>query len=393
MIYSRRRIMPQRLRRVYLDKVRERYRNAPKKLKSSILSEFCVNSGYSRKHAIRILNNQLQPRMRRPGPKLKYGPEVIHHLRVLWEAMNKMCSKKMKSALPLWLPHYTDCSEEIKRQLMSMSASTIDRKLHPYRGPQQKGLSTTKGLKAMMKKIPLKILGEEINEPGYMEMDTVAHCGDNIAGEYVHSLTVTDLATGWTENRATWTKDANSVMKQIKNIEKNLPFVLKGVSSDNGSEFLNRSLCDYLYNRKEPISFVRGRPYKKNDNAHVEQKNFTHVRELLGYERYDDPIQTDIINEIYRLYWSPLQNYFTPNLKLISKERHGSRIVKKYDTPKTPCQRLLESSHISKQEKKKLKHHQKYHNPFFLKQELEKKLKVLFWHVDQCKRKKKLTGS
>jgi hypothetical protein len=384
--------MPKRIVRVYLEKMRERYQNAPKNLKTRILSEFCVNSGYSRKHASRILGGKLEPRRQRPGPKIKYGPETIDHLRYLWDEMGRICSKKVKSALPLWLPHYR-CPERVKDQLLKMAPSTIDKKLNPYRGPKQKGKGTTKGLKAMMKRIPLKVLGDEIKEPGFMEMDTVAHCGDNIAGEYAHSLTVTDLMSGWTENAATWTKDAEQVVKAIAKIEKRLPFKLTGVSSDNGSEFLNNELCDYLFKREKPLSFVRGRAYKKNDNCHVEQKNFTHVRELFGYERYDDFNLSVMMDEIYKAYWSPLQNYFVPNLKLVSKERHGSRVVKRYDTPKTPAQRLLESELVPTQVKKQLRHNLKYHNPFMLKKELRNQLKNFFWHVEECKRKKQLTGS
>ena len=167
--------MPKRLTVVYLDRMRERYKNAPKRLKTQILSEFCVNSGYTRKHAIRILQGRLEPRRCKPGPAAKYGPEVVHHLRQLWLDMGRICSKKMKGALPLWLPFYKDCNQEIKAQLLNMAASTIDRKLNPYRGPLPKGQSTTRGLKMMMNKIPLKLLDEAITEPGVMEMDTVAH--------------------------------------------------------------------------------------------------------------------------------------------------------------------------------------------------------------------------
>ncbi len=385
--------MPKRLSLGYLEKMRERYKDAPKKVKSQILTEFCANSEYTRKHAIRILNRRLEPRRRNPGPKPKYGPEVTHHLKILWDAMNRMCSKKMKAALPLWLGFYKDCSQEIKSQLMSMSASTIDSRLNPYRGPKQKGKSTTRGLKAMMNKIPLKLLDGEIKEPGFTEIDTVAHCGDNIAGEYSHSVTMTELLSGWTENAAVWTKDAEQVLKQIEKIEKRLPFKLKGCASDNGSEFMNYGLADYFFKRKEPVDFVRRRAYKKNDNAHVEQKNFTHVRELFGYERFDNFELTVLMNEIYTVYWNPLWNYFMPVLKLISKERHGSKIKKKYDKPQTPCQRLLDSPVVSADVKRQLKHNMKYKNPFFLKRELENKLKIFFQRVEEIKRQKRMTGS
>jgi hypothetical protein len=373
--------------------MRERYKNAPKKMKSQILSEFCANSGYSKKHAIRILNGRLEPRSRRPGPRVKYGDQVIHHLHVLWESMNKICSKKMKAALPIWLEFYKDADQSIKDQLMSMAASTIDKKLKPYRGPLAKGKSTTRGLKMMMSKIPLKLLDGEITEPGFTEMDTVAHCGDNIAGAYAHSVTLTDLLSGWTENASVWTKDSEQVLKKIKKLEDRLPFKLKGCGVDNGSEFMNQHLAKYFFDRKDPVDFVRRRPYKKNDNAHVEQKNFTHVRELFGYERLDDFNLTVLMDEIYQAYWNPLNNYFIPALKLISKERIGSKLKKKYDKPKTPCQRLLDSEHVPARVKQQLRHNLKYKNPFFLKRELEKKLKIFVGLVDDLKRKKLMTGS
>ena len=384
--------MPKPLSKAYLETLRERYKNAPKGLKTRILSEFCANSGYSRKHASRILGGRVDPRRNRPGPKIKYGPEVVEHLRILWLEMGQICSKKLKQALPLWLKYYGDASEDVRKKLLSMSASTIDQKLNPYRGPKKKGLSTTRGIKSMMSRIPLKLLDGEIKEPGYVEADTVAHCGDSIEGQYVHTVTVTDLSCGWTENGAVWTKEASLVLKQIQKIEARLPFKLKGFAADNGSEFMNFELSDYFFKRHEPVDFVRRRPYKKNDNAHVEQKNFTHVRELLGYERYDEFELVALINEIY-LFWNQLQNYFIPAMKLISKERVGSRVVKKYDLPKTPCQRLLDSELVEAKDKKQLRHNMQYKNPFHLKREVNLRLKILSQKIDDIKRKKQNTGS
>lgn len=360
--------MPKRLSLAYLERMRERYKNASKKLKSAILSEFCINSTYSRKHAARILKGRTEPRRVRPGPKPKYGPEVTHHLRVVWEAMGRICSKKVKAALPLWLGFYKDANQETKAQLLRMSASTIDSRLGPFRSPKQEGKATTRGLKAMMGRIPLKLLDEEVEEPGFMEVDTVAHCGDNIAGEYAHSLTMTDLCSCWTENAAVWTKDSGQVLKQIQRIESRLPFRLKGCAADNGSEFMNYGLMNYFSKRDAPIEFVRRRPYKKNDNAHVEQKNFTHVRQLFGYERFEEFELTVFMNEIYELYWNPLWNYFTPSMKLKSKERHGSKVKKQYDVPKTPCQRLLEMDCVPQKVKQQLKFNMRYKNPLFLEE-------------------------
>jgi hypothetical protein len=373
--------------------MRERYKNAPKKMKSQILSEFCANSQYTRKHASRILSSKFEPRKSRPGPKLKYGPEVVHHLKVLWETMNRICSKKMRAALPLWLDYYKDTTQDIKTQLLSMAASTIDKKLNPYRGPVPKGKSTTRGLKMMMNKIPLKLLDGEITVPGFTEMDTVAHCGDDISGQYTHSITMTDLFSGWTENSSVWTKDSEQVLKKIKKLENRLPFKLQGCAVDNGSEFMNQHLAKYFFDRPAPIDFVRRRAYKKNDNAHVEQKNFTHVRELFGYERFDSFELSVLMDEIYQVYWNPLNNYFIPSLKLISKERIGSKIRKKYDNPKTPCQRLLESDKVPTQVKKQLRHNFSHKNPFLLKKELEQKLKIFHNRVEEFKRLKLMTGS
>lgn len=384
--------MPKRLSQGYLERMRERYKNAPKKMKSQILSEFTANSGYTRKHAIRILCGRLNPRVKRSGPKEKYGPEVTYHLVRLWKEANQICSVKLKQALPYWLAFDVETPEPIKLKLKSMAASTIDKKLKPYRGPIQKGKSTTKGLRAMMNKIPLKLIDGEIKEPGWTEMDTVAHCGNDIAGKYAHSLTMTDLYSGWTENSSVWTKDAEQVLKKIKKLESRLPFKLHGSAVDNGSEFMNQHLAKYFFDRSEPVDFVRRRAYKKNDNAHVEQKNFTHVRELFGYERFDHFELTVLMDEIY-IFWNQLNNYFIPSMKLISKERHGSKIKKKYDIPKTPCQRLLDSENVSQSVKRQLRHNLKYKNPFWLKKEIEKRLKIFNQRVEEIKRQKILTGS
>ena len=382
--------MPIKLRRVYLDTIRERYKNAPKSIKQIILNEFCQVCGYSRKYAIRILNRQIEPRVNRPGPKPKYGPVVVNHLRTLWLAMNKMCSKKMVVAIPLWLEFYKDADKTIKDQLNQMSASTIDRYLKPFKQPLNKGISTTSP--SMIKnRIPIKLLDEEVKEPGFVESDTVAHCGDSASGPFNSSLTVTDLYSAWTENRALGAKTAEQVMIQLKKIEEGLPFMLLGFASDSGSEFINEQLETHLKNRLKPVEFVRRRPYKKNDNAHVEQKNWTHVRELFGYQRFDHPDDIAKMNEIYQAYWNPLWNYFTPVMKLKKKTRIGGRLIKEYDEPKTPMQRLLESPHLPNHQKRALKENFSLKNPFYLKEQLDKKLKEFFESVD--KRSSKLTGS
>lgn len=381
--------MPIKIKRLYLDTVRERYKNAPKSIKRQILDEFCFLCKYSRKYAIRILNNQVEPRINRPGPKPKYGPVVIHHLKFLWVQMNHMCSKKMTAAIPIWLEFYKDVDPQSRQQLLSISASTIDRLLRPLR--KVRGISTTRP--PMIKsRIPIKLLDGEVDRPGYMESDTVSHCGDCAYGSFVSSLTMTDLCSGWTDNRAVWTKAGSEVVRQVKKIEEYLPFELLGFASDNGSEFLNDDIYTYLHRRLRPVEVVRRRPYKKNDAAHVEQKNYTHVRQLFGYQRFDHPDLVPLMNEIYQAFWNPLQNYFIPALKLTSKTRIGGKLIKKYDQPKTPCQRLLDSAYVPLFKKRQLKETLKTKNPFYLKQELDKKLKQFFQTVDSIKRQEPLSS-
>jgi hypothetical protein len=383
--------MPIKFRREYT--LRARYKNAPKKRgKTEILNEFCNVCGYGRKYAIRILNCQVQPRLYRPGPKPTYDHQVVHHLRILWEAMHRMCAKKMAVAIPLWMPFYKDVDQTRKALLLQVSASTIDRLLKPYKEQWRRGLSLTQA-SLLKSRIPIQLLDKDVNEPGFVEADTVAHCGGSADGKFGNSLTVTDLFSGWTENRATLTKKADLIVELMKRIRTALPFQMLGLATDNGSEFLNEEMLAYAKAKPEPFMFVRRRAYKKNDNAHVEQKNFTHVRELFGYERIEDMQIIILMNEIYQAYWNPLWNYFTPMMKLVKKERVRSKIKKTYDDPKTPYQRLIETDRITLQQKRKLKEAYGSKNPFFLKQELDRKLKIFHQLVEQKKRERKLTGS
>ena len=199
--------MPIHIKRAVLREIRIRYANSTKKEKGKILDEYCKVCSYTRKHAIRVLNAKIHPRTHRPGPQSKYNqPEVVKALKELWVMMDQVCSKKLKLALPLWLPHYP-VQDFVKELLLKISPSTIDRILKPTREPLRKGLSTTRA-NLIKSRIPLKLLEGDVTIPGYVEADTVAHCGNSIAGEYANSLTVTDLCSGWTENRAAWTKAA-----------------------------------------------------------------------------------------------------------------------------------------------------------------------------------------
>lgn len=384
--------MTQELKRAYIARVHLRYQKSTRKEKSLILDEFCQVFKVTRKHAIKLINELPMPAGSKVGAKQIYGAEVAHHLHILWLQMNQMCGKKMQAALPLWMPHY-DCATQTRALLLKVSSATIDRLLKPYKDGKVRGISSTMAVEAMIKnKIPIKLLDGDILEPGFIEADTVAHCGNSLSGEFTNSLTMTDLFSAWTENRATWTKEKKEIRKAIADIESCLPFKIKGFASDNGNEFFNHELHDFFNARKEKVEVIRRRPYKKNDNAHVEQKNWTHVRELFGYERFDHRELVTLMNEIYRLYWNPLWNFFTPVMKLKEKTRLGGKLIKRHDQPKTPYHRLMESSHVTDSEKVVLQARFQRLNPFELKKEMETRLKWFFKIVDINKARKLNVG-
>lgn len=383
--------MPIGVKRMLLEKVRIRYLKANKRQKSLILDEFCMTCDISRKHAIRALNAEIRAKSYHPGPKFKYDDEVKRHLVILWRHMGCICSKKMVAALPLWLPFYNDCGSQTKYLLHQISSSTIDRALRKHREEAEKGKTST-AVSMLKNRIPIELMDSQITEIGFIEADTVVHCGNSLAGDFVNTLTMTDIYSGWTETRATWTKLSTNILRAIKGIEDDLPFRIKGFASDNGNEFLNYDLADYFQARPEKVHFVRRRPYQKNDNAHVEQKNWTHVRELLGYDRFDQEWDVEYINDIYRSYWNPLWNFFTPVMKLKEKTRIGGKIIKIHDAPKTPYQRLIESKQLNEDQQRRLESKMKELNPFTLKKELDEKLRWFFRIIDIRKKQSLAAG-
>lgn len=371
----------------YLEVIRARYKDADRLKKSCILEEFCATYSYHRKYAIRLLNKK--PRRRKSKPRKgqpRYDKELLLPvLKELWLATGCMGSKKLKAALPDWLPHYfcekRELTDSLRGQLYSLSAATIDRWLAAYRDPEdrRKGLCGTKPGTLLKHQIPIKTDHWDVNRPGFLEADTVAHCGTSLAGNFVWSITYTDIHSTWTEIRATWNKGGEGVKEQTQAVEKALPFAILGFDCDNGSEFLNHHLIRYFTQRQgsHPVQFTRSRPYHKNDNAHVEQKNWTHVRQLFGYERFENIRLVQMMNDLYSNEWSLYQNHFCPSVKLIKKEKINSRYKKQYDKPLTPYARLLASEHISLDLKQKLtlQHHQL--NPFELKRIIEQKKKAI----------------
>ena len=302
-------------------------------------------TGYHRKYAVRRLNGpppeSRPPRRRLRGPS--YGKPVDHALRLVWEAADYPWSVRLKALLPLWLPWLRkrlSISPRLESQLLRISPRQIDRRLGPYKVKAKRRLyGKTKPGTLLKHHIPIKAERWDVDQPGFTEIDLVSHSGDRADGEFIHSLTLTDIHTGWTETYAVLGKSQAFVVAALEQIRRKLPFELRGIDSDNGSEFINHHL--HAYCQQLGIQFTRGRPYKKDDNAHIEQKNWTHVRRLVGYLRYDSPRALAAINDLYRDELRLLQNLFLPSVKLMGKTRVGSRLRRRYDLPRTALDRLL----------------------------------------------------
>jgi hypothetical protein len=240
-----------------------------------------------------------------------------------------------------------------------------------------RGLCGTRPGTLLRRQIPIQ--GEVWDEkrPGFMEADSVAHCGSSLAGSFIWSLVYTCLASTWTEGRAVWNKGSHGVLEQTKDVEKSLPFSIRGFDFDNGSEWLNWALIRYLQVRRRPIQLTRSRPYHKDDNAHVEQKNWMWPRQLLGYNRLEDPACVELINALYKEAWGPLHNFFLPSMKLKSKRREGSRWIRKHDEPKTAYQRLLAAQTLNPKQHRHLQDWYESLDPFALATQVEARLQPI----------------
>jgi hypothetical protein len=292
-----------------------------------------------------------------------------------------LCGKRLRPAIDHWIEHYEKhygrLSDPCYEKLLRISPASIDRVLKPFKAQyRRKRNSGTKPGTLLKNQIPIRTSTEDIDRPGYLEADTVAHCGGSLNGDFIWSITYTDIVSTWTVTRAVWNKGAAGVLEQTRDMEKKLPFAILGFDCDNGSEFLNHHLTRYFLHRKQPVGFTRSRPYHKNDNAHVEQKNWTHVRELLGYDRLDNPAMLKEINTLYRD-WEQLNNFFKPSLKLKSKVRVKSRYKKRYDEPATPFERLRRSGILSEDQKAALQHEYESVDPFVLSNRIQRRLRKI----------------
>ena len=379
-------MMSQNSKHELIDAVRTRYRKANKNEKQQILNEFVASTGYHRKYAIRVLNQtdwHKHPKKR--GRQKIYQGEVVVALEQIWEICGKICSKRLHPFLPEMvkvLERYGELqlSSKTKILLLQMSRATIDRCLKRARQKHLRGLSTTKPGTLLKKAILVRTYTPWNEEkPGFLEIDLVAHCGDSSEGPYVSTLTATDISTGWTECLSVLPHDKHSVFKSIKIMRSRLPFALLGIDSDNGSEFINDILFQYCQYQK--ITFTRSRPYKKNDQAHVEQKNWSIVRQLIGYDRFETQAQCLLLQSIYqdlRLY----SNFFQPVLKLISKETVDRKTIKRYDTAATPYLRVLASSDIPLGIKTHLTNRYVQLNPVKLRITIDQKVDQL-WKISR----------
>jgi hypothetical protein len=374
-------IVSARAKREYVAAIYQRYRHAKRPDKQRILDEFCAVTGYHRKAAIRVLTGPA-PGAARPARlrPLIYPPPVIEALRDIWVAAGYPWSVRLKALLPLWLPwarRRLRLRARVEQQLLAISPRQIDRRLAPYRRDLTKRLyGRTKPGSLLKHHIPLRTDRWDVSTPGFTEVDLVAHCGSSGDGEFVHSLNLTDIHTTWVETAAVLGRGQAAVQAALEELRQALPFRLCGIDSDNGAEFINQHLWHYC--QAHEIQFTRGRPYKKDDNAHIEQKNWTHVRKLLGYVRYDTPAAREAIHALYRHELRLLQNFFLPSVKLLQKERVGARLRRRYDAPRTPLERVLASPGLDPARAAELQRQRERLDPFALARTIEQALDRIF---------------
>src|SRR5438132_1945266 len=366
----------------------ERYQRGGKREKRVILDEFVAGTGYHRTYASYLLSRHgrrvvagprtvivgdVRKRVRKKRERT-YGSDVLEALKRIWAIMDMICGKRMAAVLPEVIPKLEqwgelDVTADVREKLLRLSASTIDRLLSGERRKMElRRRSGTKPGTLLKHQIPIRTFSDwDDAKPGFGEIDLVSHCGGDPRGDFCQTLNLTDVSSGWSEPEAVRDKAQVWVFEALKDIRGRLPFCLLGLDSDNGSEFINDQLKRYC--ELEQITFTRSRPYRKNDNCFVEQKNYTIVRRSVGYMRHDTEKELEILNRLYsklRLY----TNYFLPSMKLVQKTRIGSRVIKRYDEAKTPYRRLLGSPDISPEIKKKLKAEYDTLNPAQLKREI-----------------------
>jgi hypothetical protein len=349
---------------------------ASRAAKAKIIDAVVITLQCHRKSAIRLLSGSTAPELRRKSGnrKPKYNQEHEKWLVRIWRSMGKICSERIVAALEDWIPALKlklGLPQRIAEKLLEMSASTMDRKLARYRSCDRRKQNTGT-VRSLYTAIPIKPLGITVTGPGFVEIDSVAHCGGDMSGTFAWTISATDLATNMTFSRAVFGKSAEAVTAALLELENCFPFPIYTFWFDNGTEFINELVFETFANRQDfPIRIERSRPYKKNDQAYIEEKNWTHVRQLFGYVRIESKKAVAIMNKIYEKAWCPLHNFYLPQSKTIEKWRIGAKVRRKVDKPKTPYLRLLESSTLSEQQSQSLTRKRNNQDPLDLKRELD----------------------
>ena len=374
-------------RQEVLAKKRNRYARAGKEHKSKIITELVELFGYHRKAAIRAL----RPRVVMVAPFVRgrpkdYEPDkLLPPLKAIWLAALQPCGERLKACLPEWLPAYeTDqrrLNSDVRESLLAASRATLDRLLILVRVAHRRRATTRPG-SLLRQSIAIRTEWTE-NTPGFLEMDTVALCGGALDDRHGWMFSAVDIHTTWSVLRGLPNRSEASVCGQMSDVEARLPFVLRGVDSDNGGEFINHQLVKHLAGRTPPVAFTRSRPYRKNDQAHIEQKNFTNVRQWFGYERYDQAAVWPLINTLCRGPLDQLLNYFLPTMKLEKKERVGSKTVRHYGQTQTPLARVLACAAVTAETKTRLKQERAALNAFALRREVDRQMK----EIEACRRR------
>ena len=372
-------------KRELLQQVALRYREASATRKTVILDEFVAATGYARKYAIRLLSQPISPvvtiqRHRAP----RYGPDVQQALHVAWMAANHICAKRLIPFLPTLIDSlerhgHLQLTVDQRAQMLSLSPATADRLLRPYRKQERRGISTTRTGTLLKKQIPIRTFQQwDEAQPGFMEADLVAHCGNRADGAFLYTLTLTDIATGWTECLPLLSRGQETVIAALKRAQHLLPFPLRGLDTDNGGEFINAELLAYC--EQERITFTRGRARHANDQCYVEQKNGQIVRQVVGYDRFAGELAYRQMTELYRalrLY----VNCFQPSMKLHAKRRDGSKVHRTYESAQTPMQRVLTAAVLSPDQQQALQEITAALDPVRLLHQLEQLQKALWRHA------------
>ena len=381
--------MSARSRKELLEQARARYRFRGKEGRSRLLDEICALCGYERKYVIKVLGGKrpllAENGLKRGGSAPRYGEAEREVLKAIWLYAEQPCGKRLEATVPIWLPHYEKrhgrLSALLRSNVLSISAATIDRLLAPCRATLgSRGRCGTRPGTLLRSQIPVRTEHWDVSVPGYIEADTVAHSGESMAGEFCWTVTATDVHTQWTESRAVWNRSQPQVQQRIAQMEAALPFPILGFDTDNGGEFINWHLFSYFHQRLKPVHFTRSRAYRKNDNARVEQKNWTHVRQLIGYGRLEGEQVAELLNDLYAKEWSLFRNFFCPVMKHLRTEVEGSRKRRIYDRPATPFERLKQSGKTDPAQLARLSKLLAQLDPFALKDTIEGKLRTVLRH-------------